>query len=124
MERAIHIGVGGVSRVAKAGYIGVNGVARKFTGDAFGVKQIIINANAEGRYSFTALYPDTDGNYQEIDSNDLTENRLVSIRTPSKVYVISAMQKHDAILDVNSNVIQATKYFELSYDVECTLYQF
>ena len=115
MGRAIHIGVGGVSRVAKAGYIGVNGVARKFTGDAFG---------AEGRYSFTALYPDTDGNYQEIDSNDLTENRLVSIRTPSKVYVISAMQKHDAILDVNSNVIQATKYFELSYDVECTLYQF
>lgn len=110
--------------MAKAGYIGVNGVARKFTGDAFGVKQIIINANAEGRYSFTALYPDTDGNYQEIDSNDLTENRLVSIRTPSKVYVISAMQKHDAILDVNSNVIQATKYFELSYDVECTLYQF
>ena len=88
MERAIHIGVGGVSRVAKAGYIGVNGVARKFTGDAFGVKQIIINANAEGRYSFTALYPDTDGNYQEIDSNDLTENRLVSIRTPSKVYYI------------------------------------
>lgn len=124
MGRAIHIGVGGVSRVAKAGYIGVNSVARKFTGDAFGVKQIIINANAEGRYSFTALYPDTDGNYQEIDSNDLTENRLVSIRTPSKVYVISAMQKHDAILDVNSNVIQATKYFELSYDVECTLYQF
>lgn len=124
MGSAIHIGVGGVSRVAKAGYIGVNGVARKFTGDAFGVKQIIINANAEGRYSFTALYPDTDGNYQEIDSNDLTENRLVSIRTPSKVYVISAMQKHDAILDVNSNVIQATKYFELSYDVECTLYQF
>ena len=124
MGRPIHIGVGGVSRVAKAGYIGVNGVARKFTGDAFGVKQIIINANAEGRYSFTALYPDTDGNYQEIDSNDLTENRLVSIRTPSKVYVISAMQKHDAILDVNSNVIQATKYFVLSYDVECTLYQF
>ncbi len=33
MAKAMNIGVGGVSRVAKKGYVGVNGVARGFTLD-------------------------------------------------------------------------------------------
>ncbi len=32
MAKEMNVGVGGVSRVAKSGYMGVNGVAREFTG--------------------------------------------------------------------------------------------
>ena len=126
MAKAIYIGVGGVSRVAKAGYIGVNGVARKFTGDEFGVKQIIIDENEAGLRSFTALYTDSDGNSQEFNSNDhMGAGKVsVSIRTPSNVYVLSREQKRRAILDANSSVITPTRYIQIFDGHNGTVYQF
>ena len=124
MAKAIYIGVGGVSRVAKAGYIGVNGVARKFTGDAFGTKQIIIQKGSGTSTAAIILYTDADGNYQEIRNMDLSANTLVSIRTPSKVYVLADRYQNSLILDSNSNYINPTSSFPGTNDFYGVVYQF
>ena len=124
MAKAIYIGVGGVSRVAKAGYIGVNGVARKFTGDSYGVRQIILKKGTGTSSMAGYLYTDSEGNNRNIDNLSLPADTMVSIRPPSIVYVLGARQQHDLILDTNLTAISPSEFVTYAGEVECALYRF
>lgn len=110
--------------MAKAGYIGVNGVARKFTGDSYGVRQIILKKGTGTSSMAGYLYTDSEGNNRNIDNLSLPADTMVSIRTPSIVYVLGRRQQHDLILDTNLTVISPNEFVTYAGEVECALYRF
>ena len=49
----MEIGIEGVSRKVKAGYVGVNGVARKFAGDSLEKITVHVKADGDGITAYT-----------------------------------------------------------------------
>lgn len=88
MAKVMNVGVGGVSRVAKNGYIGVNGVAREFAGGMdIPIREITLTN--PGKYSHDISYYDAEKG--EIIETNLSGTSTMKIYLPAgaAIYVYS-----------------------------------